>query len=199
MFSRLNEIFSENLPVVPLETQLAKLSSLGIVPRDGVAPGRILEKFTREELEETPYMMLLAALGGVFENEDGEWLPLSDDIVCLDTECIEEGGIYTEIVRRLCVLSKGALVLTDVSDVIDPDAGTARVSFTCDGVTGGFELELTDALIDTALFVNFNLLLSQAGVKDEFFLHLEDRDMIVIYGGANRAKQLGRLTGTHFE
>lgn len=199
MMERVNQWFEEKLPAVPLETQLENLARLGIALNDRVGVERLLAGFTRDELEESPYSMLFSALGGAYEDENGEWLPISDDILYLDSECIEESGIYSEILSRLNAMAKGALTIADAEDEIFPDENRAEVRFTCDGGPAALSLELIEKQIDTALFLALNEKLAAKGCEKAFRLHLGDRVAAAVFLDKKNAKQLERLSGVYFE
>lgn len=239
MFEKLEKIssyFEEKLPSVPLETQLENLAEDGICLNDGVGVDQLLLNFTRKELEDTPYAMLLPAMGGVYpvgavaesdedsadenaalntesvpvdeETEEPDtdaqpnteiWLPVSDDILYLDSDCIEDSGIYTEILERLSAMTHGDAAFTDITDTVDMEHYTAHIGFTYNEKSYGFDLEVQGTQIDSSFFSKINAALVENGTEKLFYLHLAEPEMLVIYSEPKQVKKLNSLTGVYFE
>ena len=94
--------------VIPIEEQLRVLSDLGIKPKHEGFIDWICYEWGRDAVESDPYYLLLFSLGGERENGD-IWERLSDDVYSFDIECVEDGDIYEQFLKKLSTLSKGAL------------------------------------------------------------------------------------------
>src|SRR3954454_25082344 len=88
-----------------LEEQLRILDEVGIRPRPGVSVEQLLEHWGREEFHQQPFLLALLALGG--ETGDLPYVPLSDTVWHLDTECIEDHGAYVLVAERMRDLAQG--------------------------------------------------------------------------------------------
>lgn len=259
--SKFSELFDDELPTIPLEQQLETLAGMDIRLNEGVGVGALFQNFAREELEQTPYAMLLAAMGGVYNadapsngadegadaeelealrreraeseedfSSDGEapeteedagedgadsvsadgkinaeapeearYLPVSDDILYLDSDCIEEQGIYSEILRRMGVMARGTASFADAADTLDTEKYVASVSFTLGGKVCTFDLDVQDATIDTTFFAKVNAALAEHGVGKRFFLHLAEPEILVIFSDRKTVRRLNGETGVYFE
>lgn len=194
----INILLSEDPKKVGLEAQLENLNNLGVSLKEGVAPEELLTNFSREELEEEPYSLLLSVLGSSRETAEGEFSENSDDILFLDAYCIEEADIYVEIVNRLMVMSGGVLRLEDVRASVDEEKGAAEVSFALDGAERSIKLEAEGKMIDVDLFTGINAILKEKSSEKTFFNYLSDESIFVIFSDKKSAKAINKIAGTGF-
>lgn len=110
-------------PLVLLEEQLRILEACGISLAPGKTVDDLLRLFSREGLEEDPYLGPLCTMGSEEAGEPYE--PLSHDIWHLDTECIEDHGHYVVVAERMRALAGGDLPLEKIEDYVDLDEGVA--------------------------------------------------------------------------
>lgn len=155
---------------VPLEEQLAVLASCGIRLRPGVTTDSLLRALPREYYESNPYHELLGEMGDQDEELGIGWRPQdaslgwrSDDVLFVDTECIENHGDYARIAERMRALSGGALPLENIRDYVDVEAGDAWLEFDLDGERQHWDLEVDGDWIDTTLFSRFVALMNARG------------------------------------
>jgi len=146
---------------VPLEEQLAVLAACGIRPRPGVTAESLLRAVPPGTYESKPYVPLLSVLGAEEEDPGLGWH--SDDVLFVDTECIQDHGDYARIAERMRVLSRGALPLEAVRDYVDLGAGEAWLEFELDGERQRWQLEVDDDWVDPAFFSRFAALLKARG------------------------------------
>src|SRR5262249_37205244 len=139
------------------DQQLATLARCGIRLAPGAAPEDLMAEFSREELEADPFRLLLVCMGDRTEAGEvagGSGYP-SDNIWHFDTECIEDRGSYAAIARRLRELAQGELPLTDITDDVDLDGGTAHVAFLLAGQGYRWDAEVKDDWVDPSILSRF--------------------------------------------
>ena len=100
MFGR---IFKKTPPASPpsLEQQLQDLAACGVQLLAEATPEVLLEEWSREDFEKSPYQLALIALG----HEDE---PRAKNMWHFDTERIYDQGDYCRIAHRLGEMADGA-------------------------------------------------------------------------------------------
>jgi len=111
-----------------LKDQIQDFEDIGILLSDGVRKRDLLLSFSEKEYESNPYLLLLIAIGGEVEKEP--WgRRVSDQVLNLDFECIEDNKSYVTIVKRLCQLAGVEKKLNAVIGDIDFEAMSAELTY----------------------------------------------------------------------
>ena len=182
---------------IPLEQQLEALAAEGFSLRADRHLSDLLSAWSREDFEKEPYRLLLVALGG--ETESPPFEPLCDDIWHFDTECIEDHGDYARIARRMSVLSKGVLPLTDIRDSVDVDEGQAWLEFAFDGQAYHLDFNVDDDWVDVAVFHKLmELAISRDSDRRFISGDLHGQDMLIGFANDDARARLQKLTGVRF-
>ena len=155
---------------IPFEDQLKVLADCGITLSPSVSPEALLQSFSREEYEKSPYRLLMCVMGGEGESEiqAGETGYPSDMIWHFDTECIEDHGDYAAIARRLSVLAHPALSIEDVQDYVNVEHGEAWLSFKLDGQTYKWIAQVDNDWVDATVLSRFAALLASRATERRF-------------------------------
>ncbi len=124
---------------------------------------------------------MMYALGGERE-VNGEWLPLSDDLYCFDTECVEDEDIYAQVIQRLAHITKGVFDISDISSRVEHDNRTAGVSFVYHGEQYDWPLQYNEDWFDCELVDKINALLKLNGSDQFFYVSAPDQNLHVIFG-----------------
>ena len=179
-----------------LEQQIAKLAELGFKLNEGITVGDLTREFDREEYETRPFDLILFFLGTEMEREDG-WQPVCSRVWNFDTECIENSGDYTRIVKRLCEVADQPDYLKDVSDFVDGETGEAWLKYTVNGLPRNWDVEINDDWVDT---------LTIAYVMDDveqgdFHFYSKDNGqaMVLFYLDPASAAELNKLSNNALE
>jgi hypothetical protein len=126
---------------VTLEDQLAHLASIGLALDPGITIDDVLYSFDRQEYEKRPFDLLLFTLGIDVEREP--WgRPFCSRVWDFDTECIEGGGDYAAIAKRLCVVAGKPDALSDVTDHIDIKRAEAWLKYKAGGRSRDWKIEV---------------------------------------------------------
>lgn len=157
---------------MPLEQQLRLLADAGIRMRDGVTIDDLLDEYPPEEYEEDPFRLALVMLGSC-ENRLPGTVYSSDDVRTLDSECIEDSGDYTDLIKDLRPLLGDDLLIEHIQDHFDPDADEARIELRLDGQTHHFQPQIRRDWLDEAVFSWLSSLLAARG-SPRRLTHLAD-------------------------
>lgn len=194
----LESFLSEDRRPETLETQLEKLNAYGIAVKPGVSADDLLENFSREELEQEPYTLLLPVLGGSRMVSEDVYEPISDNILFIDANCIESADIYLEILDRLQTMTGGALALENAAVSADEGEGAINVSFTLSGEDRLFTLAENGTEIDADFFSAYNGLLREAGAAKRIYLSVSSDSLLVIFMEKKSVKPFNKLTISGF-
>jgi len=118
----------------------------------------LLESWPRENFEEPGFNLALVGLG--MTEERPPWRLHSVNTWHFDTECIEDNGAYVRIAERMAEMTQGSLVLKNIRDRVDIEAGIATLDFEHAGQPVHIDLEVNDDWVDPALFSHFIRLLA---------------------------------------
>lgn len=196
MFSKL---FKKKKLRIPMEMQLNNLEEIGISLNSDIKINEIFNVVKRKDIENEPYIFLLIALGGEIETSDGEWISISDDIWYFDTECIEDNGIYVEIIERLIKMSRGYLSLNNIEDCVDIDSNIAWISFNFNEKFYRWDLEVEDDWFDMALIQKLNKILSDYEYDKKFAVSVVDQTCLIGFFNEEQLNKINILTGLKFE
>jgi hypothetical protein len=190
---RFSDLFSRKDP--SLEEQLAVLARCGITPNQGVQVDQLrIEKRAGQSL----YEPLLCSLGDDAEEEP--FLPISNNIWHLDTECIEGDGSYVRIARRMESLAGDDLKLQDVRDSIDIDDETASLTFVVDGRAVSWSPRVKSDWIDESIMTKFAQLLEEKRTGKRFtYCSLFGQDCLVGCATPEQLALLKKETGMKFD
>jgi hypothetical protein len=181
-----------------LEEQLAVLSRSGILPNDNFSMQQLLHESGREPFEESPFILLLCALGD--ESELEPCLPLSNNVWHLDTECIENDGDYVRVAQRMAVLAGDTLELHDVEDHVDIEQGRASLSFTLDGQRIVWVPEINDDWVDARILSNFVELLRRKTTSKRFtYINTGGQDCLIGCATSEQFSLLRKTAGLKIE
>lgn len=174
-----------------LDEQLAKLAELGLRLNDGITIDDLLYSFDREAYEESPFDLVLFALG--IEVERKPWgRRICSRVWNFDAECIESSGDYVTIVKRLCELSDGPGYLTDVSDHIDLEIGEAWLKYKVNDTERNWKVEVNDDWADS-LTVSYVMDDIERDGK-RFYFKDNGQAMILFFLDSDTAMELNRLS-----
>jgi hypothetical protein len=182
---------------IPLEEQLEKLSSCGIRLKPEFSAETLLESFSREKYETSPYAGVVIRMGGELEREP--WTPLSDNVWHLDTECIDGPGSYARIAERFRDLAQGELPIENIRDRVNVENGDAWLEFELNGRTIHWGARVQTDWIDPGMITNFcGLLSEQKGTRRYTFFDLKGQDCLIGCATEDELRKLRKETGLRF-
>lgn len=182
---------------IPMEEQLATLASCGIRLKPEFSIETLLESFSREKYETSPYAGLVIRMGGELEREP--WTPLSNNVWRLDAECIEGPGSYARIAERFRDLAQGELPIENIRDRVDHGNGDAWVEFELNGETIHWGARVKDDWIDPEMISNFcTLLKRQNGSRRYTYFDLKGQDCLIGCATEEELRRLRKETGLRF-
>lgn len=180
-------------------SQLSQLKDIGINPNSGMTINEIIQVVDLNDIESEPYIFLMIALGGELELPDGQWVSISDDLWYFDTECIEDNGIYVQIINRLIQISRGLLQLTDIDDHVDIDKNEAWVSFLLNDRPYKWDLKVDDDWFDMSLIQKLNALLFENGFDKKYAVAVIDQSCFISFFNKEQLEKINVLSGLNFE
>jgi hypothetical protein len=182
---------------IPLEAQIAILASCGIRLKPEFSIETLLESFTREKYETSPYAGVVIRMGGELEREP--WTPLSDNVWHLDTECIQGPGSYRRLAERFRDLAQGELPIENIHDQVDHQNGDAWLEFELNGESIHWGARVKDDWIDPEIISNFcELLASQHRTRRYTFFDLKGQDCLIGCATEQELRKLRKETGLRF-
>ena len=195
--SMLNKDNSKKLEPVKLEEQLERLGEFGITLNQGMTVDDLLISFPRQSYESEPYQLLLTMLGG--EKEEEPYERISDHIIYLDTECIENKGDYVKIAEMIDKLTGGELGLKDLEDEIETASGKARLSFKIEDKSYEWHATVNDDWLDPHILTKFAQLFLERGMEGRLCCHyFEGQDQLLLYIKPEQLDKLNQLTKLKF-
>lgn len=130
-----------------LESQIEKLSEIGLTLNPGIDLDHFFLSFDRSEYERKPFDLILFVYGT--EVEEQPWGRFfCDKAWNLDYECICEDGDYVNIVRNLHRLTGGSRKIENLSDRVDLENNFASLTYTVDGVEKNHRIKVNDDWAD---------------------------------------------------
>ncbi|MEQ8155718.1 MAG: hypothetical protein ABRQ25_12670 [Clostridiaceae bacterium] len=196
MFSKL---FKKKNSGVSMEVQLNNLKEIGISLNSEIKINKIFQVVGRKDIETEPYVFLLIALGSEIEIADGQLVLMSDDVWYFDSECIEDSGIYVEIIERLFKMSKGYLRLDNIDDYVDIENNEAWVSFDFNQKYYRWDLKVEDDWFDMTLIQKINRMLIEHGYNKKFAVVVLDQTSLIGFFSKEQLKKINDLTELKFE
>ena len=183
---------------ISVEEQVGILEALGFKPKAAGFIDYVCREWGRERVEAAPYDLLLFSLGGEHE-VDGKWIPLSDDIYCFDTECVESDNAYEVCLKRLSVISKGMLDMANISSKINHEACAANVSFAYRNKVYDWEPVYDDDWFDCGIIYRINSLIKESGSNRFFYTMSADQHLCIVFASEVMISELNKLTQIPFK
>lgn len=179
-----------------LEQQLAKLAQLGLTLNEGISIDDLLYSFRREEYEEQPFDLILFVIG--IEVERAPWeRAICSRVWNFDMECIGATGDYVRIVKQLCVVAGQPEYLSEISDFVDLDAGSAWLKYRVHGIARHWSIEVNSDWADLLTLVHVMVDIEHDNRR--FFSKNNGQALILFYLDAATAAELNRLSQNALE
>lgn len=152
-----------------LEQKLAVLADCGLTLAPPFTVQDLLASWSREQFESPGFNMVL--IGLAMTEEQPPWRNHCLNAWHFDTECIEDNGSYVDIAERMAELTQGSLVLENVRDQVDIEAGIANLDFEHLGESVHIELEVDNDWVDPKVFTHFIRLLVKSEPSKVYLYH----------------------------
>jgi hypothetical protein len=151
-----------------LERKLAILAECGLSLAPPFTSKDLLDSWPREHFEAPGFTLALVGLG--MTEEQPPWRNHCVNAWHFDTECIEDDGSYVRIAERMAELTQGSLVLENVRDKVDIEAGVASLDFEHSSRAVHLVFEVDNDWVDPAVFSHFVRML-EVSDPSKLFLH----------------------------
>lgn len=159
---------------------------------------KLLIQFDRKIYEEQPYILLLTILGAEIIEDNGEVLRMSYDVWNFDTECIDEEGIYIELMKYFTNLSKSEFSLRHVESKVDFDNKEGYISFEYEGDVYKWSIAINEDWLDLNLFRELGKLASRKNGNKNYYFFDDGQSLTLIYCDRNSCRELNKLSGSKF-
>jgi len=103
-------------------------------------------------------------------------------------ERIEDQGAYTEIIKRLELMTDSALGLANIEDFVDIDTGTAWVKFTYRGKRIRWDAEVQHDWMDPSIIVKYDQLLKTSGKDVRIYSNHTDYGQVAFLAAFSNAE-----------
>ncbi len=155
-------------PLTP-EQKLEILERGGLKLASPFTARDLIDSLNREQLEEPGFALTLACLG--MSEERPPCRNYCVNVWQFDTECIEGSGSYVRIAERMAELTQGSLVVENVRDYVDEEAGLAILEFEHEGKTVHIDCKVQDDCVDPKVFGHFVRLLASSDPSKVFLYY----------------------------
>ncbi|MCM3748079.1 hypothetical protein M3223_12015 [Paenibacillus pasadenensis] len=175
-----------------INKMLRDLECIGLTCRSDLN----LERYShliKDRFSRNTYIHLLIELGSEIEIERDIFVSPSNDVWYLDTECIEGHGDYANLLRRIKEMIANELIIDDVCDEVDVDAGLAKIAFTVAGKSYEYSLMVNLDWMDRDIFRIFSVLLMEHGSDKRFFYSDIDQSLLVVLIDKQYYRKLNKL------
>jgi hypothetical protein len=163
---------------VTIEEKLDALARCGLRLKDQFGVPDLVGSWGREALDKAGWNMALVCLG--MTQEERPWTPHCDNLWHFDTECIDGNGSYVRIAMRMADMAQGSLPISNITDHVDIEAGTAWLRLECQGKQFYIDCEVQDDWVDPAIFADFVDLLANCEPRKLFIYYdLGGQDCII--------------------
>jgi hypothetical protein len=214
----LKALLSDKEREIPFETQLQTLKDAGISPNADVTEEVIaseLEKmgFSLKDTETDP-SLLLVVLGSSREVSEDEvecdsveydssecesYKSNSNDVLFFDTTCVQESGIYHEVLESLITMANGNLDLKNIEEFLDLDKFDAHISFVFKEKDYTLEIGVVEDNFDMTLLTKLNNILDSENCEKLFCIQCDEETVIIIFSDKDTVKNLNRNLDLGFE
>jgi hypothetical protein len=196
-------LMSDEVETVPFETQLKTLEVSGILPNADVSEETIISElkkmgFDKKDTENDP-SLLLTVFGSSREIGEGIFEPNSRDVLHLNTQCVQESGIYTEVLSSLIDMTKGSLDLKDINEFLDLENFEAQIAFVHNGNPYKWALRVAEDNFDITLLTKLNNLLTDEKSEKNFYIQCDEETVIIIFTDTDIANSLNKTLDLGFE
>jgi len=177
---------------ITVERQLEALAELGIKSIHDTFIKWLCENWSRGLAEDMPWSVILTALGGERECENG-FEPLSSDIFSIYIEGENLNDIYIKILETLSYYSKGEFNVGKITSTISSDANKTTILFVYMENQYDWQLRLDGDNFDLTLMDKINALIKENGMPKLFYTCLRNQYLYVLYTSEEVVKKLHSL------
>ncbi|MBB3111938.1 hypothetical protein FHS18_004006 [Paenibacillus phyllosphaerae] len=175
---------------ITLEEQLQALRDIGIALNPGVTVDTLLQHTGREKYEADPYDWLLLEMGCELER-DGVFENISDHVWYIDTEVVEDHGVYVDVFQRLQLMS--GIEIGEIEDYVDIMEEVVWVSFTFKGERLKWEIEVDDDWMDLNVLAKLSGLIERELGKRLVFTDSHGQSILILCLDDGQLRALNRL------
>jgi hypothetical protein len=180
-----------------LEEQLSILNQCGLKLSAPFDVDELLTSWPREEYEASNFDLVLVGVG--MTEERPPWRNHCVNAWHFDTECIEGGGGYARIAKRMSEMAQGSLPLENISDFVDIDRKIAWLKFNFQGQEIRIDCQLEDDWADPLIFGHFVDLLARSDPSKIFIYYSSGgQDCVIACVTKDQLAELNRQ-GVPFE
>jgi hypothetical protein len=180
-----------------LEQKLEILAGCGLRLAPPFTAQDLLESWPREAFEKPGFTLTLVGLG--MTEERPPWRNHCANVWHLDTECIEDNGSYIRVAKRMAELTQGSIIIENLRDQVDLEAGTANLDFDHDGKPVHIDFKVNDDWLDPAALSLFVRMLALSDPSKLFIYH-DTKGQDCVIACVTRGQFLAlKKAGVHFD
>ncbi|NOU98649.1 hypothetical protein [Paenibacillus planticolens] len=169
--------------------QYKSLKNIGIRLNE-IELDQIVSDSQHSKYEEKPYLLLLIDMGSEIELTSGIFTFPSKDIWHFDSECIENHGDYSSVIKRIAELLEDEISINEIKDYVNLENEEVKISFSINKKLYNYELEFMDDWLDLNIFKIFSEILKEQGSERRFYYSDLGQSILV---GAYRKDQVNSL------
>lgn len=163
----------------------------------------------RNEAEEYAHALLQIAGWGKYEEDTGEWAPLSDDVYTLDMEAWDMENMYTRFLQGVEAIADD-VTFTQVEEEWEIERymssgdpygmsrdGSCRVTFLCNGHPYAIKLDSYGDWFNAEFLEYIDGVLLAEGAEGRLYYIEREMDLayLVVYGDRKKAHKLAKMVG----
>lgn len=140
---------------------------------------------------------------GIYDEETWGWTPSTSGVYWFDMEVCDLDTIYSDFLRGIDAMSDDlsfSNITEDYSGAnLESGSGTVIFSFTHEGETFSFTADYIGDWFDMNMLYEVGAVLaSDRSYEDLWYTFDDGQGILLYYGTADQARQLGKLTGQEF-
>lgn len=154
--------------------------------------------------------LLMTAGSGKYDEETGEWTPLSRDVYTLEIEAPEPERMYSLVLRGVEAIVEGVKFTRVEETCLDeadepkewygmPSDGSVRVAFLCNGHPYEVKVARVGDWFNVEFLEYVESVLHSEGLEGKLYCIGREMDLafLLVYGDLEKAQRLAELTGGH--
>ncbi len=188
---------SEEQPVAPasFEEQVVKLDSLGLHLNPGIEPEDLAGDWDAETLAQSdPYELPYISMGGDVDR-DGERVPVSDQLLLIESGSLTQPGAYARLVQGLARISAGEVKATGASDTLEQGGSRAEVSFDIADEHYEWTVGCAEGVVDPSFLSQMVDLTERLGTRGRYTSFATGEDIVIGFATPEQLSRLRKETG----
>ena len=175
------------------DRQLERFYQLGFFTDPKEVKRELLFAEDKSLFENDPFRLMYIYLASGYQREP--FKPLTNRCIFLDSECIEDQGIYVELMQEFIRITRGEISINNFEDFLDFDSGKASISFDHRQERICWDLRIDNDWIDMRILDNLVQLSDEINTNGKYSYLLTGQTFVLGYHSKEEFNTLSSLIG----